>query len=58
MGNCVASRDKKDGGGGGGDDKDEARFILTPDDVTQIKNSWKIVVKGGLAKYGTMMMIK
>lgn len=52
MGACTSSKYKDVG------EKDDKRFILTPHDVTLIKNSWKVVVKGGLAKHGTSMMIK
>lgn len=53
MGNCASSKFSKDCV-----EKDETRFLLTPQDVTLIKNSWKSVVKSGLAKNGTHMMIK
>lgn len=51
MGNCVSSKS-------GVDDKEEKDLILTPNDVNLIKNSWKSIVKGGLAQHGTTMMIK
>ena len=33
-------------------------LILTPNDIQILKNSWSLVVKDGLSKYGTNMMIK
>ena len=33
-------------------------LLLTEKEIALIKNSWKLVVNGGLSKYGTNMMIK
>ena len=33
-------------------------LLLTENDIHIIKNSWKLIVDGGLSKYGTNMMIK
>lgn len=41
------------------DDKTDTKsLLLTENEIAIIRNSWKIVVSGGLSKYGTNMMIK
>jgi len=51
MGICSSGNNPDEGG-------DSKNVLLTEKDITIIKNSWKLVVNGGLSKYGTNMMIK
>lgn len=53
MGNCDSTKNDVDD-----NDKEEKNLTLTSSDVYLIKNSWKTIVKGGLVKHGTTMMIK
>ena len=50
MGNCSSGNKE--------DKNDSKNLVLTPNDITLIRNSWKLVVKEGLGKYGVNMMIK
>ena len=50
MGNCSSGNKE--------DKNDSKNVVLTPNDITLIRNSWKLVVKEGLGKYGVNMMIK
>lgn len=49
MGNCSSAKI---------DETDPKSLILTESEILLIKKSWKLVVTGGLSKYGTNMMIK
>ena len=50
MGSCGSHAGKKSDV----DDKDQT---LTKQDIELVRHSWKFVVKGGLATYGTNMMV-
>ena len=48
MGTCSSSKVEEN----------NTNLILIPNEIFIIRNSWKLVVEGGLDKYGTNMMIR
>jgi hypothetical protein len=52
MGSCSSMRRSN------ANEHAEKNLTLTPKDIEHIRNSWKIVVKEGLGKYGVNMMIR
>ncbi len=50
MGGCNSANAK--------DENNEESLILSPREIDIIRNNWGIVVKEGLEKYGTNMMIR
>ena len=51
MGTCSSSRVDEN-------NTNPNNLIITEDDIVTIRNSWKLVVAGGLSKYGINMMTR